>query len=192
MKKVTHFGLIVGLIFGLSSTVQAASYALTTGSCSTGDVTAEGISSVACLDYSGNQDGASYENSINTDFGLSDTINWDGVISSEAGQISTTESTWTYDGILSAPFVIILKASHAFTAYLFDAPDVANDGTYEVSITNKNGIAHDLSHMTIYTTTTGPEPGIDLYGSPVPLPAAVWLFGPALLGLMGFRRKLKS
>jgi len=192
MKKITHFGLIVGLIFGLSSAVQASTL-ITNGSCSIGDVTAESTSSVACLDYSGNQDGENYQNSINTDFGLSSNIIWDGVINSGDGALSTSTSTWTYEGILSAPFVIILKAANAFTAYLFDTPDVANDGTYKVSITNNNGVVHDLSHMTIYTTSTESGPGIDSFtNSPVPLPAALWLFGPALFGLMGFRRKLKS
>jgi len=181
MGKIIHFGMIVGLIFGLSSAAQAASYELiSTGSCNITDVTAEGTSSVACLDYSGNQDGANFQDSINTDFGLSSTIVWDGVISSDDANLTVSDSTWTYNGILSTPFVIILKASNAFTAYLFDTPDKANDGTYEVSITNINNVVQDLSHMTIYTT------------SPVPLPAALWLFGPALLGLMGFRRKSKS
>lgn len=42
-----------------------------------------------------------------------------------------------------------------------------------------------------YVLTDGvPIPGG--FGNPVPLPAAVWLFGPALLGLIGFRKKIKS
>lgn len=195
MSKLPQLTLFACLIMGVTSITQAASnYELITtgGSCNKNDVTAEDTSSAMCLDYSGNQDGADYKSSINTDFGLSNTIKWDGTIHSDDGTLSTTDTTWTYSGTLSAPFVIILKATNAFTAYLFDAPDVANDGTYEVSITNKKGIAHDLSHMTIYTTTSGQAPGIDIFGEQipaVPLPAALWLFGPALLGFIGFRRK---
>ncbi len=195
MGKLPQLIVFACLIMGATSITQAASnYTLiTNGSCDPTDVTAEGISSAMCLDYSGNQDGGTdYSTSINTDFGLSETIAWDGTIYSGDGTLSTTDTTWTYSGTLSAPFVIILKASNAFTAYLFDAPDVANDGTYEVSITNKNDKAHKLSHMTIYTTTNGQAPGIDIFGEQipaVPLPAALWLFGPALLGFIGFRRK---
>jgi len=199
MSKLPQLIVFACLIMGATSITQAASnYELiTTGvSCKAGDVTAEGTPSAMCLDYSGNQDGGTdYSTSINTDFGLSGTIAWDGTIYSGDGTLSTTDTTWTYSGTLSAPFVIILKASNAFSAYLFDAPDVANDGTYEVSITNKNDKAHNLSHMTIYTTTTELGPNIDIFGDPisaVPLPAALWLFGPALLGFIGFRRKNKS
>lgn len=197
MSKFPQLTLFACLIMGVTSITQAASNytIITNGSCAQDDVIAENTSSAMCLDYSGNQDGADYQSSINTDFGLSNTIEWDGTIHSDDGTLSTTDTTWTYSGTLSAPFVIILKATNAFTAYLFDAPDVANDGTYEVSITNKKGIAHNLSHMTIYTTTSELPLGIDIYGDlipAVPLPAALWLFGPALLGFIGFRRKLKS
>ncbi len=41
-----------------------------------------------------------------------------------------------------------------------------------------------------YVLNGEPIPGG--FGNPVPLPAAVWLFGPALLGLIGFRKKLNS
>lgn len=190
MKSLKSIIFTTALLLVFSQ-AHSASYSLTSGSCQISDISAEEIDSIACLDYTGNQDGADYQTDINDDFGLTN-ITWDGVISSDDGDLSTTADTWSYSGILSAPFVIILKASNAFTAYLFDAPDKADDGNYIVSILNQNGIAHDLSHMTIYTTSTGPGPGIDIFGSPVPLPAALWLFGPALLGFFGLRKKIKS
>jgi len=48
----------------------------------------------------------------------------------------------------------------------------------------------DASERYILVDKNGPGPGG--FGNPVPLPAALWLFGPALLGFMGFRRKTKS
>jgi len=50
-----------------------------------------------------------------------------------------------------------------------------------------NGDASDK-----YILTGGPIPGGFGGPDPVPLPAALWLFAPALLGFMGFRRKTKS
>ena len=35
-------------------------------------------------------------------------------------------------------------------------------------------------------------PGFRVYGEPVPIPGAVWLFGSGLLGLLGWRRKFRS
>jgi len=43
---------------------------------------------------------------------------------------------------------------------------------------NPQGKPHALSHMAFFNTV-----------SEVPVPAALWLFAPALLGLMGFRRR---
>ena len=45
---------------------------------------------------------------------------------------------------------------------------------------NKNGKQPDISHYSIYTTDAISE---------VPIPAALWLFAPALLGFLGLRRK---
>jgi len=53
------------------------------------------------------------------------------------------------------------------------------------------GINDDQSERYVLVDNNGPIPGG--FGTPeVPLPAALWLFGPALLGFMGFRRKAKS
>jgi len=51
----------------------------------------------------------------------------------------------------------------------------------------------DQDHMLVYTDNTGSEllgdNGPDY--APVPIPAAVWLLGSGLLGLIGIRRKVK-
>ena len=45
----------------------------------------------------------------------------------------------------------------------------------------------------LYTTLTlGQENGGNLGCRPVPIPSALWLLGSGLLGLVGFRRKLKK
>jgi hypothetical protein len=33
---------------------------------------------------------------------------------------------------------------------------------------------------------------LEIHGTPVPVPAAVWLFSSGLVGLVGLRRKLKK
>jgi len=53
-----------------------------------------------------------------------------------------------------------------------------------------NGDNGDASDK--YILAGGPIPGGFGGPDPVPLPAALWLFAPALLGFMGFRRKTKS
>jgi hypothetical protein len=60
---------------------------------------------------------------------------------------------------------------------LFEGPDAAsNAGEWLVAWTNKNDEAHDLSHLSVYAPV-------------VPVPAAVWLFGSGLLGLVGVARR---
>ncbi|MDH5513939.1 MAG: VPLPA-CTERM sorting domain-containing protein [Gammaproteobacteria bacterium] len=89
---------------------------------------------------------------------------------------------WSFDSSTFAPtgFLIVLKSASkpGFAAWLFDGPAAASDaGTWLVAWTNQNGVQHDLSHLSIYAPT------------PVPVPAAVWLFGSGLLGLVGVARR---
>jgi len=65
-----------------------------------------------------------------------------------------------------------------------------NIGLHVQGIPLASGLAGDASEKYILVDLNGPGPGG--FGNPVPLPAALWLFGPALLGFMGFRRKTKS
>jgi len=73
-----------------------------------------------------------------------------------------------------------------------------NIGLHVQGIPLENSQTGDASEKYILVDNNGDGPGG--FGDPtpppppgeVPLPAALWLFGPALLGFMGFRRKTKS
>jgi len=190
MKKTFIACLILGAFFLSISSSHAAF-------CGVTDVTANGSDAFSCSNQSGNDDSfaTKINDTFNTDLGGGQ-LDW-GI----AAKIDMDDSknnlnllatpgktgTWTYTGNdpLSSPFVIVLKASNSFAAYLFkDLADLVNgaEGTFEISFLNGGQKVPKLSHMTIYSTNT----------SAVPLPAALWLFGPALLGFMGLRKKNQS
>jgi hypothetical protein len=104
-----------------------------------------------------------------TDIGLSvvETSKGVGTWSVTTGELST------FDRV-----VLILTAGNTFSSYLYEpGSKVGDSGTWKtVALDNKN-----LSHFSVYTN------GI----SPVPVPAAVWLFGTALIGFIGFSRRTK-
>ncbi len=65
-----------------------------------------------------------------------------------------------------------------------------------------SAISNKKLHMGLHLQSIFPTDNSDRYvlsespilggfGNPVPLPAALWLFGPVLLGLIGFRKKAK-
>lgn len=92
---------------------------------------------------------------------------------------------WSFDSNLFAPteFLIVLKAasSPGYAVWLFDGATAASDaGTWLVAWTNNNGKPRDLSHLSIYAPTV------------IPVPAAVWLFGSGLLGLVGIARRKRA
>ena len=96
-----------------------------------------------------------------------------------------TSGSWSFDSSKFAPteFLIVLKAANSpgFAAWIFDGPEAASDaGTWLVAWTNQNGVQQDLSHLSIYAPT------------PIPVPAAVWLFGSGLLGLIGVARRKRA
>lgn len=165
--------------------------------CATTDVTANGNNAFACAGSISGNDTAGDMNSI---FGEPDTVVW-----TEAGKFDIdtpseghdmtatagTSGTWEYTGSMTLnPFIVVLKASSEYSAYLFKGFDLeTNDvGTYLISFLNNGSQTPNLSHITIYATN---DPGTGIFGNPVPLPAALWLFGPALLGFLGFRKKIK-
>jgi hypothetical protein len=63
---------------------------------------------------------------------------------------------------------LVFKAGQGFSAYLLDG--TATSGTWDIRGWTRNG----LSHASVYVV------------SAVPVPAAVWLFGSGLVGLIGF------
>lgn len=172
--------ILIGLTFAFVSTMVSAA------PCAVTDVTADGNNANACADHSGNDEnydplnmflpGTGYENYINDDFSLS--LNWSFIDSPEPGG---TTGTWNLSAYtISNPFVIVLKAGPNFAAYLFNIGATSVDwDTINLPTNGNNPI--NLSHISLYTSTGGP--------GEVPLPAAVWLFGSALMGLVGIRKR---
>ena len=72
---------------------------------------------------------------------------------------------------------LTLKAGNGFAAYLLDTTVTSGDWTTEFGLDNK-----DLSHMSLYYSPGVPQ---------VPVPAAFWLFGTALVGFIGLSRRRK-
>mgnify|MGYP001822172718 CR=1 FL=1 len=86
--------------------------------------------------------------------------------------------TWAFDdGAITGDFLIVLKAasSPGYAVWLFEEKDAASfSGEWSVAW------GEDLSHLSIYGTPAVPE---------VPVPAAAWLFGSGLIGLVGVARR---
>jgi len=93
---------------------------------------------------------------------------------------TANSGTWSVNsGALDtfARVVLILKAGNTFSSYLYEPGSGAgNSGSWATSALDDK----DLSHLSIYTSV-----------SPVPVPAAVWLFGTALIGFIGMSRRTK-
>lgn len=90
--------------------------------------------------------------------------------------------TWEFDPTKFAPteFLIVLKAANTpgHAVWLFDGADAASfSGTWNVAWTNRQGNPRNLSHLSIYAPAV------------IPVPAAVWLFGSGLLGLVAVARR---
>jgi len=194
MKKT----LITSLIFGTLFLFISSSHAAT---CSTTDVTVTDAK-IAAFSCENAYDTNNSTGDINALFGEpNSSIVWEeaAVLNLDDGSglgfstVTTgTEGSWTYEGDpLSSPFIVILKAGNDYAAYLFKGLEdlfAGETGTFLISFFNDGDKIADLSHIAIYSTDSE-IPDISTFGNPVPLPAALWLFGPALLGFMGFRRK---
>jgi len=189
MKKIINLIASLSLLILISPVSQADTLPTPPPTCDISDVTANYANAYDCRVHE-NTNNDSYINDINDDFGLSAYI-WeeskndilDGTIVEGIGIYgdTLTSGTWTFSGTLTDPFVIVIKATNSFVSYLFEGQQDASNGTFNVIFTNSNGELQDLSHISIYTTVSN-----------VPLPAALWLFAPALLGFMGLRKKTKS
>lgn len=183
MKTLFSIICAIFLSLSISTVVMAGSTAYT---CSLDDVTSGGQNATQCSYTEGNND-TNFELAINTTFGLSNDLIWieaaksDDLISRGLTASGETSGTWSYAHELITDFVIVLKGGNVgFASYFFTARTDAERGTFEINFENNGGQIPDLSHMTLYTV------------SAIPLPAALWLFTPALLGFMGFRRKAKK
>jgi hypothetical protein len=91
-----------------------------------------------------------------------------------------TMGTWEFDFTGYKDVMFVLKGGNTFTAYLMDV-DGPSMGAWRSDdlLTGGGKRGAGLSHFSAYTT-------------PVPLPAAVWLFGAAILGMAGFSRRRKA
>jgi hypothetical protein len=69
-------------------------------------------------------------------------------------------------------------ATHAW--YLYNLTALGWTGVEDITITGLWPAQGSFSHVTLYGTT------------PVPIPAAAWLFGSGMLGLIGVRRRMKK
>lgn len=77
----------------------------------------------------------------------------------------------------------------------FTASGIASGDNNDMYLTNANGIYRYSDTGTLLNSMIFPDTGIDYSGityattSPVPVPAAVWLFMSGMIGLVGFTRR---
>lgn len=73
----------------------------------------------------------------------------------------------------------------AFSGFLMKYGTTTLIGLFDTPISSLDFLTHngkDVSHFAYFTTSV----------SEVPLPAALWLFAPALMGFMAFRRRINK
>lgn len=73
----------------------------------------------------------------------------------------------------------------SFTGFLMKYGTTTLIGLFSSPISNLDFLTHDgkdVSHIAYFNTSV----------SEVPIPAALWLFAPALMGFLGLRRRLKK
>jgi hypothetical protein len=190
MKRI--FMLTCGFIVAFTVVLGLNGVAHTAVICSTGDVSG----SIQCLDGIGGTENATgtilnaspgffnitdWEKLSRQNIGgaLEEEVDIDLVVTSvgNSGTYSFSSGVWsTYDNIM-----IVLKDGGVpdntglkWFAYLLDEGVSSGDWSYP-------GEKHDLSNLTVFGG-----------GTPVPLPATLFLFGSGLVGLSGLRWKFKK
>jgi len=107
-------------------------------------------------------------------------------------ELQTSTSNGIKPGIDASDEWLKLSATYTDQTNLSNFTDLANQilsGAFNIGL-HVQGIS-GFSEKYVLVDENGPD-GPGGFGNQVPLPAALWLFGPALLGFMGFRRKSKS
>lgn len=205
MRKILTAAALGALILGAAP----ASAEFVQGTCSVTDVTGNGADANFCLNFAGNDsnydgDGggpipAGFENYINSSFALLSTIDWDLDGKSDSGPDNVNDiggdpqsGNWSVLIPVDAYFVVVLKASSFFAAYLFTSGSGITGGTFDVSgITTDDKTAGKhagLSHLSVYTSDFDPSPDPD----PIPLPGGIVLLLSGLAGLAGLARMRKT
>lgn len=185
------------------------------GTCSTSDVFAGGVSASSCGNFTGNDsqvkfvdylNGKSFSElngfDANLDGDFASTVNaldgtWSLFGKSDEGgdglkNIGEEQQTgnWEFTAALEAPFVVVLKASSFYSAYLFDDIDSAiTSGTFDVKGVTTDSSKADkfaaLSHMSVYSFV----PRIKEVEPPtIPEPASI----VGLLAVAGLGLRLKK
>lgn len=176
MKGLLVRWIAVLAVAGWAGTVQAASM-----NCTSATAYELGNASAAEC-FSGNdtnQIDASFEMFGMDGWVLSeknDSASGDSTITFSTAPVNGSESgDWEIDSLAGkSNIVITLKAGNGFGAFLLDQ-------TAAEPLVGAWSTGKDLSHASIYYNV-----------NPVPLPAAAWLFGSALFGLVGIGRRKKA
>lgn len=143
--------------------------------CSSSLVTAGGSDFTACQGaFKGNDTGAKSALLEALNGGLFDEFTEPGTWSlwgkSDEGQFfaeqGNTSGTWNLlnGDSLTGPFVLSLKASNAYSAYLFNEGTEILGGTFSTGgvSTNRKGKAQDLSHASIFVQTAANDNSVEL------------------------------
>jgi hypothetical protein len=203
MTTLRLSGIVAAAAFAGVLSVGSASAATytSTGSCNVTDMSATADQCFGLVLPTSANDSESLlnNNTFGSDTGLFGYTDWDFLAKQEtppkAGEPAVTgtdiglsvtptggasSGDWSVNtGALDsfARLVFILKAGNSFSSYLYEPGSNAGSSGSWATIALGN---QDLSHLSIYTSP-----------SPVPVPAAVWLFGTALLGFIGMSRRTK-
>jgi hypothetical protein len=99
---------------------------------------------------------------------------------------SGTSGTWEYTGSDYTVEYIAIKAGK-FTVYYATDGNSGEWNTEDIWVGRKKPHHPNLSHISLYGSTLSAERTI-----PVPIPAAAWLLGTGLVGIIGIRRKMNN
>lgn len=110
---------------------------------------------------------------------------FDGNAQSPAGDYYTVSEIYT--GLTGDPDdLLIISAIFVDTT----GDEIDNDNFFELNSTAGTGWSTSWIQATLFNTSAGPGPGQLIYSTQaVPVPAAAWLFGSALVGLIGIRSR---
>ncbi len=205
MKKILTACALGAMMFAAAP----ASAGFIKGTCSVTDVTANGADANVCMNFTGNDSNyddesgsgplpAGFENYINSKFSLLSTIDWDLNGKSDSGPDNVPNfagggqsGTWSVLSPVGAYFIVVLKASTFFAAYLFTSGTGINGGTFDVrgiTTDDKGSDKHaGLSHLSVYTSDYRP-----IKIDPIPLPGGIILLLSGLAGLAGLARMRKA